>query len=53
MGFLDYGRRTVGVGPVFWPSGDVESDVAALQAFYADKQGKYPQNQTPPRLQLE
>ena len=53
MGFLDYGRRTVGIGPVFWPSGDVESDVAALQTFYADKQGKYPENQPPPRLQLE
>ena len=52
MGFLDYGRRVVGFGPLLWPSGDVESDVMALQAFYADKRAKYPEQHTPPRLRM-
>jgi 1-acyl-sn-glycerol-3-phosphate acyltransferase len=50
MGFLDYGRRAVGYGPLLWPSGDIESDVLALQAFYADKRGRHPEQQTPPSL---
>ena len=53
LGFLDYGRRTIGCGPVFWPTGDVESDMVQLQAFYSDRKGKYPDGQTPPRLRLE
>lgn len=52
MGFLDYGRRVVGFGPLFWPSGDLESDVMTLQAFYADKRGRYPEQQTPIRLRM-
>lgn len=53
MGFLDYARGVVGYGPLLWPSGDLESDVLALQAFYADKQGRHPEQQTPPRLRVE
>ena len=42
MGFLDYGRKRGGLGPMLHPSGDLEADLAKLRAFYADKQGKFP-----------
>ena len=41
--FFDYPRKVVGVGPLFWPTGNLEADVAALQAFYHDKGGKKPE----------
>ena len=41
--FFDYARKTVGVGPLFMPTGDLEADLAALRAFYTDKAGKKPE----------
>jgi 1-acyl-sn-glycerol-3-phosphate acyltransferase len=34
-GYFDNGRRLVGFGNAFHPSGDAEADIAALRAFYA------------------
>jgi 1-acyl-sn-glycerol-3-phosphate acyltransferase len=34
-GYFDNGRRIVGLGPPFRPTGDLEADLAALRAFYA------------------
>ena len=45
LGFIDYGRRQVGVGPVVHPSEDIEATFAELREFYADKTGKYPHKQ--------
>lgn len=45
MGFVDYATRTCGIGGYFMPSGDLEADMQILQAFYADKQGRYPDKQ--------
>jgi len=42
-GFFDYGTRTIGFGPPLWPSGDEDADLAALRAFYRDKQGRHPE----------
>jgi 1-acyl-sn-glycerol-3-phosphate acyltransferase len=42
LGFLDYGRKLGGIGPLFTPSGDLEGDMQAIRAFYADKRGKNP-----------
>lgn len=41
-GYLDYARRTGGFGPVIEPTGDIAVDLPLFQAFYADKQGKHP-----------
>ena len=41
-GYLDYGHRVGGFGQVVWPSGDLEGDMAIFRSFYADKQGKFP-----------
>lgn len=47
MGFIDYNRKLIGFGPSLLPSGDIQADFAQLRAFYADKQGLYPENHTP------
>jgi len=39
LGFVDAGRREVGLGPLFFPTGDFAADLAAIQAFYRDKRG--------------
>jgi 1-acyl-sn-glycerol-3-phosphate acyltransferase len=46
--FLDYGKKTVGYGPLFWPGGDGDEEL--LVSFYADKRGRHPDQETPPRL---
>jgi 1-acyl-sn-glycerol-3-phosphate acyltransferase len=42
LAYMDYGRKVSGLGPVFQPTGDVEADMAAIQAFYKPFQGKNP-----------
>lgn len=44
--FVDYSTRTLGYGPVMHPTGDVEADLDFFRAFYADKQGKFPDNKS-------
>lgn len=39
LGFIDAGRRELGFGPLFHPTGDFAADVAVIQAFYTDKRG--------------
>jgi 1-acyl-sn-glycerol-3-phosphate acyltransferase len=41
--YLDFGQRRLGLGPVFYPTGDIERDMPQIQAFYAPMQGKNPQ----------
>jgi 1-acyl-sn-glycerol-3-phosphate acyltransferase len=43
LGFLDYGRRRGGFGPEIVLTGDVREDMDEIRAFYADKQGRYPE----------
>jgi len=51
--FLDYPRRTGGIGPVFVPTGDLHHDMDRLRLFYRDIRGKYPDQETPVRLAEE
>lgn len=44
MGFLDYKTKTGGMGPVLYPSGDYEADMAKIRAFYKNMQAKHPEN---------
>ena len=43
LGFLDFSTKTGGLGPIFTPSGDFETDLPAIQKFYADKIGRNPE----------
>ena len=40
LGYMDYQRKVFGLGPIFVPTGNVEADMAAIQAFYAPFKGK-------------
>jgi len=42
MTYLDYSRKTGGIGPLFWPTGDIDKDMPAIRAFYVPFKGKYP-----------
>ena len=42
LGFIDFSRKEIGVGPYHWMSGDIASDLARIREFYADRRGKYP-----------
>jgi 1-acyl-sn-glycerol-3-phosphate acyltransferase len=39
---LDFSRKRIKIGPKIWVSGDLEGDMAQIQAFYADVVGKRP-----------
>jgi 1-acyl-sn-glycerol-3-phosphate acyltransferase len=41
LAYMDYSRREVGLGPLIYPSGDMEADLAEMQAFYTGKVGRY------------
>lgn len=41
-GFMDYPTRTSGLGPVIVPTGDYETDMAPVFAFYRGITGKHP-----------
>jgi 1-acyl-sn-glycerol-3-phosphate acyltransferase len=53
LGFLNYARKEVGIGPLLTLSGDVKRDMDAVRAFYADKAPKHADLYTPPRLREE
>jgi len=42
LGYLDYAQKHAGIGPVFYPTGDLDRDIQEIQAFYKDKVGKHP-----------
>jgi len=42
---LDYPNKTIGFGPSFIPTGDLQADFAHIRSFYADKAGKFPDKQ--------
>lgn len=43
LGALDFGRRRIVFGPVFTPSGDMERDIADIQAHYRQFTGRNPE----------
>ncbi|QLG87363.1 lysophospholipid acyltransferase family protein [Chitinibacter bivalviorum] len=45
LGYIDFGRKMGGCGEVFYPTGDIEADMAKIRAFYTPIVGKRPENQ--------
>lgn len=43
LGFLDFRRKTGGIGPMVTLSGDMKQDMKDIRAFYSDIEGKYSQ----------
>jgi 1-acyl-sn-glycerol-3-phosphate acyltransferase len=53
LGYLDYSRRRGGFGPALRATEDVRKDMDQIREFYADKNGKYPDQFAEPRLKEE
>lgn len=49
-GFIDYRTKTLGWGPLTQLSGNPDEDLAKLNEFYADIQGKFPEKAAPIRF---
>lgn len=45
LGFADYGNKAIGLGPILWPSGDIEADFEILRRFYDGVTARYPERQ--------
>jgi len=43
FGFLDYKQKIGGIGGMFVPTGNYEEDLKVIEAFYLDKQARYPE----------
>jgi len=43
LGFIDYRRKVSGVGPLVYPTGNIEADMKIIAEFYSTITGKYPQ----------
>ncbi len=41
--YLDYKNKCAGVGPIFYPTGDIDSDIEAIKDFYRPITAKYPE----------
>ena len=41
LGYIDYPKKIVGIGPMFAPTGDIDTDMAEIQAYYSDFSGRY------------
>lgn len=50
LGYINYKHKTLGFKTVLYPSGDIEADMKIISDFYADIEGKRPENQGPVRL---
>ena len=50
LGFLDYKRKSGGIGPAVALTGDLKQDMNTIRAFYRDIEGKYPEKTFVPVL---
>jgi len=50
LGYADYARRVVGIGPAIVPSGDVEADMASIREFYRGVTARFPDQVGPVEL---
>lgn len=40
LGFIDYKRKAGGIGPVYYPTGEIDDDMREIRAYYAGMKGK-------------
>jgi 1-acyl-sn-glycerol-3-phosphate acyltransferase len=53
LGWLDFGKRQGGIGPRVNATGNMQSDMDKIRAFYCNIQGKHPERFGAPRLREE
>jgi 1-acyl-sn-glycerol-3-phosphate acyltransferase len=50
LGYIDYGKKEIGVGKWFNPTDIPEDDILIIKTFYAGKTGKFPEKQSDIRI---
>lgn len=53
LGYLDFARKTCGIGGFVTPTEDMRADMEQIRAFYKDIRGKRPWKESVPRLREE
>ena len=43
LGYLDYGKKHAGIGPLVYPTGDYEADLKVIQDFYKGIEANFPE----------
>ncbi|ROT47005.1 1-acyl-sn-glycerol-3-phosphate acyltransferase [Candidatus Cardinium hertigii] len=43
LGYINYATKEMGLGPIFYPTGNMNKDIADIQNFYIKIPGKYPE----------
>ena len=46
VGMMDYGRKSGGLGPTIWPTGDMAADMEKVMAIYRDVTPRHPDRAT-------
>ncbi len=41
--YIDYEKKTAGIGPPFWPTGDIKKDMKEIENYYRGRHAKYPE----------
>lgn len=52
LGFLDYGRKVGGYGPIIEPGEDRVRDLATIESFYATVTARHPERTSAPNFEL-
>lgn len=47
LGFLDYRKKRLGLGPLMYLTGDREADLAKIREFYENVTGRWPEKTSP------
>lgn len=42
LAYIDYAKKEVGIKALFWPTGNAEADLVAIQEYYKGVKGKFP-----------
>ncbi|GGC74998.1 lysophospholipid acyltransferase family protein [Undibacterium terreum] len=53
LGYLDFKRKVGGIGKMFYPTGNLEADMAEIQKFYAGISGKNPHQFSSEHIQVK
>ncbi len=43
LAYIDFARKQVGIGPTFYPTGNMETDIETIKDFYRPIKGRYPE----------
>lgn len=46
MGYMDWGKRQVGIGGMFYPIEDIDANFARIREFYKNRRGKDPEKES-------